>query len=102
MDNEAVSFNGRFGGVAYNLYVPIGAILAIYARENGQGMVFDSEPSPPDDQVPTLAAATRGAQAGTGAAESESGQVILPACPRSLFAAGKKKPLSALPAGAFS
>ena len=27
MDNEAVSFNGRFGGVAYNLYIPVGAIL---------------------------------------------------------------------------
>ncbi|APQ11475.1 peptidase [Pseudomonas oryzihabitans] len=52
MDNEAVSFNGRFGGVAYNLYIPVGAILAIYARENGQGMVFDSEPSPPDGQGP--------------------------------------------------
>jgi len=52
MDNEAVSFNGRFGGVAYNLYVPVSAILAIYARENGQGMVFDNEPSPPDDQGP--------------------------------------------------
>jgi len=52
MDNEAVSFNGRFGGVAYNLYIPVGAILAIYARENGQGMVFDSEPTPPNDQGP--------------------------------------------------
>ncbi|MNP59290.1 hypothetical protein D3C76_1542750 [compost metagenome] len=45
MDNEAVSFEGRFGGVAHTLYVPIGAILGIYARENGQGMVFELEPS---------------------------------------------------------
>ena len=44
MDNEAVSFEGRFGGVAHSLYIPIAAILAIYARENGQGMVFDMEP----------------------------------------------------------
>ncbi|MCY1433717.1 Stringent starvation protein B [compost metagenome] len=44
MDNEAVSFEGRFGGVAHTLYVPTGAILGIYARENGQGMVFDLEP----------------------------------------------------------
>lgn len=43
MDNEAVSFEGRFGGVPHSLYVPIGAILGIYARENGQGMVFDLE-----------------------------------------------------------
>ncbi|WP_248917327.1 ClpXP protease specificity-enhancing factor [Pseudomonas entomophila] len=49
MDNEAVSFEGRFGGVAHTLYVPIGAILGIYARENGQGMVFELEP-PLDDE----------------------------------------------------
>ncbi|MDT4881672.1 Stringent starvation protein B [compost metagenome] len=50
MDNEAVSFEGRFGGVAHSLYVPAGAVLAIYARENGQGMVFDLEPPVPDDE----------------------------------------------------
>ncbi|VXD02858.1 ClpXP protease specificity-enhancing factor [Pseudomonas sp. 8Z] len=43
MDNQAVSFEGRFGGVAHSLYLPSPAILAIYARENGQGMVFDVE-----------------------------------------------------------
>ncbi|QXH55824.1 ClpXP protease specificity-enhancing factor [Pseudomonas maumuensis] len=49
MDNEAVSFEGRFGGVAHSLYVPIGAILGIYARENGQGMVFELEPPLADE-----------------------------------------------------
>ena len=58
MDNEAVSFEGRFGGVAHSLYIPAAAILAIYARENGQGMGFDmespgaggpEEPGPDDD-----------------------------------------------------
>lgn len=62
MDNEAISFEGRFGGVAHSLYVPSIAVLAIYARENGQGMVFDLEPpapveegdeqGPPDDEPP--------------------------------------------------
>lgn len=42
MDNDAVSFEGRFGGVPHSLFVPIGAVLGIYARENGQGMVFSS------------------------------------------------------------
>lgn len=51
MDNDAVSFEGSFGGVAYSLYVPIGAILGIYARENGQGMVFDLEPVPDDEDA---------------------------------------------------
>ncbi|QKZ06685.1 MULTISPECIES: ClpXP protease specificity-enhancing factor [Pseudomonas] len=51
MDNEAVSFEGRFGGVAHTLYVPIGAILGVYARENGQGMVFDLEPSMMEEEA---------------------------------------------------
>ena len=50
MDNEAVSFDGRFGGVSHTLYVPTSAILGIYARENGQGMVFDLEPQLMDDE----------------------------------------------------
>lgn len=50
MDNDAVSFEGRFGGVAHTLFVPIGAILGIYARENGQGMVFEPDvPNLEDD-----------------------------------------------------
>jgi len=49
MDNEAVSFEGRFGGVAHSLYVPAGAIMGIYARENGQGMVFELEPPQDED-----------------------------------------------------
>ena len=66
MDNEAVSFEGRFAGVPQSLYIPAAAVLAIYARENGQGMVFDAESpmldgdeieesdeqSPPDDEPP--------------------------------------------------
>ena len=52
MDNEAVSFEGRVSGVAHTLYVPVGAIMGIYARENGQGMVFDPEvPSLEDDEL---------------------------------------------------
>ncbi|MDE3738475.1 MULTISPECIES: ClpXP protease specificity-enhancing factor [Pseudomonas] len=49
MDNDAVSFEGRFGGVAHSLYIPSAAVMAIYARENGQGMVFDLEPPLPGD-----------------------------------------------------
>ena len=66
MDNEAVSFEGRFAGVPQSLYIPAAAVLAIYARENGQGMVFEAESpmldggeieepdeqSPPDDAPP--------------------------------------------------
>ena len=57
MGNECVSFNGRFGGVATDITVPIKAILGIYARENGQGMVFDTteEPDTPPDPPPDRA-----------------------------------------------
>ena len=41
MDNEAVVFSARFGGVSQNLYVPIDAVKGIFARENGQGMFFE-------------------------------------------------------------
>jgi stringent starvation protein B len=57
ISNDAVTFNGRFGGVAFDIYVPVGAVMGIYARENGQGMVFDAEEAvddtPPDDTPPS-------------------------------------------------
>lgn len=54
MDNTAVSFSARFSGMVNNLYVPCGAILGIYARENGQGMMFDAEQNPqPPAPAPT-------------------------------------------------
>ena len=55
MDNDAVSFEGRFGGVPQSLFIPAAAVLAVYARENGQGMVFDLEPSSVDDDADAAA-----------------------------------------------
>jgi len=43
MSNDAVSLSARFGGVARDIYVPISALLGIYARENGQGLFFDPD-----------------------------------------------------------
>lgn len=45
MTNECVSFSARFNGVAEDLYCPISALMAIYARENGEGMMFPREES---------------------------------------------------------
>ncbi|MGP1947391.1 MAG: ClpXP protease specificity-enhancing factor [Arsenophonus sp. NC-PG7-MAG3] len=42
--NEIISFNGRFGGVPRYVEVPMSAIIAIYGRENGAGMIFEPEP----------------------------------------------------------
>ncbi len=41
--NEAITFSARFGGVSNNLYVPIGAVRGLFARENGQGMFFQTD-----------------------------------------------------------
>jgi stringent starvation protein B len=41
MGNEEISFQARFGGKAFPGVVPIGRVMAIYARENGDGMAFD-------------------------------------------------------------
>ena len=43
MANEWLSFNARFSGRRYEVKVPLEAVLAIYAKENGQGMMFAQE-----------------------------------------------------------
>lgn len=50
MNNDALFFEARFSGQSRRIYVPIEAVTAVYAKENGQGMVFgwDNEPSGPD------------------------------------------------------
>lgn len=54
MGNDAIAFNGRFGGQPVDIFVPVAAVRGIYARENGQGMVFDidSEPDPEPPESP--------------------------------------------------
>ena len=41
IDNDAIVFSARFSGVSQNLYVPMGAVKGIFARENSQGMFFE-------------------------------------------------------------
>lgn len=52
MDKQAVAFSARFSGVQASIYVPMYAVLGIYARENGQGMMFEPEPVPDPDTTP--------------------------------------------------
>ena len=67
LSNESVSFSGRFGGVPVDIMVPVDGVIGIYARENGQGMIFDEEsdldfdpeppetdPTPPSSDRPSL------------------------------------------------
>ena len=55
MDNDSVRFSARFGGVGHSVQVPVAAVIAIYARETGQGMALpgDIAGSGPDDEPPS-------------------------------------------------
>jgi stringent starvation protein B len=57
LDNESVRFTARFAGASHRVVVPIAAVLAIYARETGQGMALPEdvggEPAGPNDGPPS-------------------------------------------------
>ena len=56
LGEDAIAFSARFGGVPQMLYIPNASVLALYAAENGQGMVFSDavgeDPTPPEPPKP--------------------------------------------------
>lgn len=52
LGNDAIEFNARFSGKPMHIVTPITAVMAIYARENGKGMVFDREDDDNGDEPP--------------------------------------------------
>ncbi|ANB18404.1 ClpXP protease specificity-enhancing factor [Dokdonella koreensis] len=52
LGNEAIHFLARFNGVSQVVDVPMTAVLAIYAQENGQGMMFPAEDAQPPEPEP--------------------------------------------------
>ena len=54
MGNDIITFDGRFGGEALTINVPVDALMAIYARENGQGMVFEAVGDEPEVEEPII------------------------------------------------
>jgi len=52
LGNDYVSFRARFSGATHDIMVPIGAVLGIYARETGQGMIFSDADVPPPQPTP--------------------------------------------------
>lgn len=60
--NEAITFQARFGGVSQGVNVPVNAVLAIFARENGRGMQFPREEGaePPPETPPESPAPKKG------------------------------------------
>ena len=57
LGNEYIQFNARFTGQPHRIVIPMNAVIAIYARENGQGMMFaqEDEPPPPVDDPDSTA-----------------------------------------------
>ena len=57
LGDAEITFNARFSGQSMDLYVPVAAVLAVYAKENGQGMMFSEDDgaiaSPDDDHDPS-------------------------------------------------
>ena len=59
IDNDYITFSARFSGASMNFVIPVSAILAIYAKETGAGMVFEEEgsdsgnPPPPPPTLPS-------------------------------------------------
>jgi stringent starvation protein B len=59
LGNEEIQFNARFSGKPMHIVTPIAAVMAIYAKENGKGMIFDREDAetdetpPPENKPPT-------------------------------------------------
>ncbi|HKT71455.1 MAG TPA: ClpXP protease specificity-enhancing factor [Steroidobacteraceae bacterium] len=55
LSNDEVEFDARFAGVVHHVRIPIGAVMGIYARETGEGMVFSEQdlgPEPPSRPTP--------------------------------------------------
>lgn len=50
LGNDWIAFKARFGGVPREVQVPVDRVLAIYARENGQGMAFPAPASEPTER----------------------------------------------------
>ena len=65
--SDWIEFDARFGGVAQHVRVPVSAVLGVYARETGEGMVFsegEGEPPPPQESGPPGDAPPRGGPSG--------------------------------------
>jgi stringent starvation protein B len=69
--NDVISFQARFSGVPMLVLVPVDAVLAVYAMENGQGMLFPAEP-PSDEEGDAADTGDDGAGAAESAAPDDT------------------------------
>ena len=93
--NDSIEFQARFGGVPRDVYVPIHRVIAIYARENGQGMAFEvpRAQAPAGSERPAAGAEQRaGASADTQRPEVRSAGSLVPVVPPSVGSTDETKP----------
>lgn len=102
LGNDFIEFKARFGGVAREIIVPVSHVIAIYARENGQGMAFP----PPSvatirvaDEVPMSAASEAEASSETDVAAEPSARGTLRAVPTEGASIEGSDPLQPQPDG---
>ena len=88
LGNEFVEFQARFGGTAREIVVPVDHVVAIYARENGQGMAF---PVPVD----AAAASSKGSKSAKGEPAAEGAEGRPPTPLRGLRLASTEPPTAA-------
>ena len=89
LGNDFIEFKARFGGITREIQVPVDHVVAIYARENGQGMAFP---------MPTVAGGA-GAEAAVAAADDGPPEApVAPAAPRGLRLASKEPQTDESPA----
>lgn len=53
LENDRIVFTARFSGKAEQIFIPPGAVLEIYAKENNRGIAFEIEDAPPPSSVTT-------------------------------------------------
>ena len=88
LGNDSIEFQARFNGVTENLYVPVGAVTAIYARETGAGMGFEVE-EPSTDNAPANNSSTAGF---AGGAQAHAPETVSPSATPSATATDPKRP----------
>lgn len=76
MGNDEITFQTRFNGASFPVLVPLDAVLAIYARENGQGMAFEA--STEADGVSAGAVSVDVEADGAASAEQDAAKTELP------------------------
>ncbi len=59
LGNNEIQFSARFSGKPMNIVAPVAAVMAIYAKENGKGMIFDQEDEQPENTPPETKPPTR-------------------------------------------